>query len=552
MDGSLHEYPIEASLPSQIDHAVCLPGMRAPLEIHLPSAGAADLWGASGGDAEFAADVATPSPVPVTAAESLSEFASDAFWRHFSFVSRLGSGSFGDAYLVHHVSRPHVLLVVKIPRGLGERAAQSRVMLASEATRLRELFHPGIVQFHDFVSAPPPSTQAYLVMAYAEGGSLADWVRCREAAGQQGRLSDGEISRVIYGLLRALEYLHLKGVLHLDVKPGNVLLTASGDPLLADFGLARSAAVDGSEADTWGGTRPYMAPEVLARQPSYDGRADVWSAGVLLHWLITGTTKGVRADAAGPVWDLPPRPLLANSALWALLGRMLVVDGASRPSTAELLLTPEAAAVIELATVTVPLPGSEGAHPGPRRGTHAFLPLEALTERLTTCHARPGFARLVSPFDGGSYEAADVPAIPLRMRGRERCREAAVAAGGAAASVGESSPAPAFTPSIGETPVTALLDTDRVHIVSGAAGCGKTWMLRHIAHCHATGARYDSSDPTSFHEIKRVVLLRLRDLVPRGMCDWTTAAEGIARAIAQPEAYDIDPSLYDSKKRYLL
>ena len=573
--------------------------------------------------------------LPIADTGALPDFNGDPFLRQFRLVRRLGSGTFGEAYLVYNVGRPHVPLVLKIPCGVGEAAERNRAMLTAEAALLRELDHPSVVQFYDFAVAPPPSSQAYLVMEYAEGGSLRDWVRRRaqEAGGtRQQRLSDMEIARVIFCVIRALKFIHLAGVLHLDIKPDNVLLGGSGQPLLADFGLSR-AAVDCGAA---GGTRSYMAPEVLARNRSLDGRADVWSAGVLLHWLTVGTSEGVRAAEMGPSWALPLHHPTVHPALWALLARMLVVDPASRPSSRELMLTPEVAAVMYLAqepssagvtagiqdglqvdpahvpahpvnswtptvyddlpahryegpyvrtgvavatqgpsdSVSSPsLPGGglasvprdvphttmqpgnvserpdsrEGpltgtGHRGPLDPPHETPLLRAFSIALRARHTSPDFARFKS-LHGCSYDAVLVPAVPLRLRRRERPTTDATRMAVLQVANGSSE---LQTRSAGDSLFRVHVG---VNMVYGATGCGKTWLMRRIAHCHATGLSHCDSGIAALDQFQRVVFLQLCDLPSdSGLMRYgatCTVAEGIARAVA--EACDFATSRFDSE-----
>ena len=132
-------------------------------------------------------------------------------------------------------------------------------------------------------------------------------------------------------------------------RPENVLFGAYDNVLVADFGLSLD---DGGLAQVCHGSRRYMAPEVVQHQP-YDGRADVWSAGVLLHEMINGwRSPGVRAEDAlqsTGSWMPPARPHSADPVLWALLQRMMIVDPTARPDTLSLLQTPEASAVSALA-----------------------------------------------------------------------------------------------------------------------------------------------------------------------------------------------------------
>jgi serine/threonine protein kinase len=126
--------------------------------------------------------------------------------------------------------------------------------------------HPHLVTVHG--RGQTPSGHPYLVMPWYDGGSLADEVRCR------GLLPIADALRLGVKLAGALAHLHGHGVLHRDIKPANVLLTAAGEPVLADFGLA---ALPGEpQAPATSLTPLHAAPEVLRGEPSTPS-SDVWS-----------------------------------------------------------------------------------------------------------------------------------------------------------------------------------------------------------------------------------------------------------------------------------
>ena len=321
-----------------------------------------------------------------------------------------------------------------------------------------------------------------------------------------------------------------------------------------------------------GGTPPYMAPEVRARSPLVSLQADVWSAGVVAFEALTGSHNGVTADdvaAAGSAWTLPVLPEGTDADFAALLHMMLTVNPDVRPSSSDLLAHPSMVRQRVAEDMTRPAPGGDVTAPSaaalvdsrqPRidaqldahvaalftghpsanyRGdpTMQRLTADGLLKKLNDAHRSGTFASLASPFDDCMFEAPSLPPIPLRLR--QLRRTAPTARPGT----------DEFIPIGGETPLSVLLGEDRVHVVSGVAGSGKTWLTRHIAHCHATSRRYDENDPrsSSFSGVKRVIVLRMRDLLP---CDydgsrWPTLAHGIARFVSR--SYDIDVNEYDSE-----
>jgi serine/threonine-protein kinase len=151
-----------------------------------------------------------------------------------------------------------------------------------EARAAARLSHPDVVAVYD---QGTDNGRAFLVMEFVPGANLRQVVRDR------GKLSTGEAIAVMDHVLAALGAAHAAGLVHRDVKPENVLVTADGRVKVADFGLAR--AVSGSTVTTTGsvlmGTAAYLAPEQFEHGTA-DERSDVYSAGVVFFELLTGTT----------------------------------------------------------------------------------------------------------------------------------------------------------------------------------------------------------------------------------------------------------------------
>ena len=128
----------------------------------------------------------------------------------FSVVSVLGKGSFGAAVLVRPLTQPDNLLVLKIPT-----AIQARTILRSEAEILCSMSHPRVIGFRECIPVPGKDV-VLLLMEYAESGSLADFLSQRRQ--RREPLPARDSARIIHGILQALEYIHLKNILHLDIK----------------------------------------------------------------------------------------------------------------------------------------------------------------------------------------------------------------------------------------------------------------------------------------------------------------------------------------------
>jgi eukaryotic-like serine/threonine-protein kinase len=154
-----------------------------------------------------------------------------------------------------------------------------------EAQSAASLNHPSIVAVYDtgedmVGSLPVP----YIVMEFVDGRTLRDLLR------DDRRLLPERAAEITDGVLRALDYSHRNGIVHRDIKPGNVMLTRSGDVKVMDFGIARAVS-DGQLTMTQTaqviGTAQYLSPE-QARGERVDARSDLYSTGCLLYELLTG------------------------------------------------------------------------------------------------------------------------------------------------------------------------------------------------------------------------------------------------------------------------
>jgi len=147
-----------------------------------------------------------------------------------------------------------------------------------EAQAAGRLQHPGIVGVFEYGN---DAGMAFIVMEYVEGQEL----KAALAGGK--RFEVIEIFEVMKQLLTALDYSHKQGVVHRDIKPANVMLLPGPKVKIMDFGIARLQSSSLTQAGTVVGTPTHMSPEQLMGIPA-DGRADIWSSGVILYELLTG------------------------------------------------------------------------------------------------------------------------------------------------------------------------------------------------------------------------------------------------------------------------
>ena len=206
-------------------------------------------------------------------------------------------------------------------------ARETRHRVLREAQALARLRHPNVVIIHHIVDTaeyPHP----WLVMEFVAGGSLADRLA-------KGPLSVLEAVRIGRGVLSALRAAHSVGILHRDIKPGNVLLRADGSPVLTDFGIA--AVQDATALTISGslvGSPEYVAPERLRGQEG-NPASDLWSLAMMLYVAVEGRHPLRRATmlaTLAAVLDEPLPPPLHAGPLGPALVAMLTRDPGLRPN----------------------------------------------------------------------------------------------------------------------------------------------------------------------------------------------------------------------------
>lgn len=202
----------------------------------------------------------------------------DAFDGRFEVIELLGIGGMGEVYRVRDRRRDKEVALKVLTRALLHDAA-AIARFVKEVNHAMELTHPNIVRVHDVGDA---SGRPYLHMELVEGTTL----RARLA---RGAIPLPEALLIARGFLAGLAHAHERGVLHLDVKPENILLGKNGEVKLADLGLARGIGLDGMRSLLTGaGTPHYMAPEQVRTGGEIDARTDVFAAGVVLYEMLAG------------------------------------------------------------------------------------------------------------------------------------------------------------------------------------------------------------------------------------------------------------------------
>ena len=246
---------------------------------------------------------------------------------------RLGAGGFGVVWLAWDEKLEREVAVKVIPRERGEGERVER-----EARAAARLNHPGIVAIYELAS---DEHDVYLVSELVRGRTLAELTKA-------GAISDRDVARIGIALCEALEHAHARGVIHRDVKPGNVMVLAdpaagAGFAKLADFGVAHVATADAlTRTGDIVGTLAYMAPE-QAEGARVTSACDVYSLALTLYEAWTGTNPVRAAGPAATARRLGrPLPSLARARrdlplpLCDAIDDALDVDPALRPPPARL------------------------------------------------------------------------------------------------------------------------------------------------------------------------------------------------------------------------
>jgi eukaryotic-like serine/threonine-protein kinase len=229
----------------------------------------------------------------------------------YEILAFLGAGGMGEVWKARDTRLNRIVAVKRLTEQHSGRFEQ-------EARAIAALNHPHICQIYD-VGAD------YLVLEYLEGQTLADRIRSGGGPG----LPQEEVFRIARQIAEGLEEAHRAGILHRDLKPGNVMITGKGVAKLLDFGLARlvrgDAEVTQSQHGVVVGTAAYMSPEQAEGQP-VDVRSDVFSFGAVLYEMISGSrafggTTSLQTMSA-VVRDEPP-PLQTSPSLDRIVSRCL-------------------------------------------------------------------------------------------------------------------------------------------------------------------------------------------------------------------------------------
>ena len=218
----------------------------------------------------------------------------DQIVSHYRLTEKLGEGTYGEVWKGVHEDDPGFTVAVKLVSPHVREDPAFISALRKECRALDRLDHPSIVRFRELVVRD--GTVA-MVLELLEGRDL-------EAVLAEGPQPVDEVVRILEKSLAGLAYAHGSGVVHRDLKPGNIYRCDDGRVKLMDFGIARAA--DGTQATQTGtlkGTLDYMAPERFANQTS--AASDIYALGLVAWELLAGRRAAPEGDLAGKVgWHM--------------------------------------------------------------------------------------------------------------------------------------------------------------------------------------------------------------------------------------------------------
>ncbi len=227
----------------------------------------------------------------------------------YEVLAQLGQGAMGVVYRARDPQLERVVAIKTLRRDLGlppEQFTELKTRFYQEATAAGRLNHPNLVAIYDVVEV---EGVPHIVMEYLEGRTLAEIIT------REGPLPPRRAVDLITQICSALEYAHAHGVVHRDIKPGNILVNASGGAKLSDFGIARISGSHLTQTGVLVGTPAYMSPEQL-NGAMVDGRSDLFSLGVALYEALTGVNPFKADELAATLYRVvhaDPVPLQAKN-----------------------------------------------------------------------------------------------------------------------------------------------------------------------------------------------------------------------------------------------
>jgi serine/threonine protein kinase len=292
----------------------------------------------------------------------------------YELRERLGSGGMAEVWKAFDTQLQR-FVAIKLLHTKLQADANFTSRFQREAQVIASLHHPNIVQIHDFQveqGSEGENPIFYMVMAYIEGQTLADYIASTSARGKIP--TPVELVNLFTSISLAVDYAHQKGMIHRDIKPANILLdqrnrsrNPMGEPILTDFGLAKLLGVTGvTLTGTQMGTPLYTSPEQAQGYPGNE-RSDLYSLGVILYEMVTGVAP-FRGDTptavlAQHLFATPNPPVLFNPNIPPALSMVIMTALAKDPNARFPRAAAMTTAIAEALNVPVPESLAQSAFP---------------------------------------------------------------------------------------------------------------------------------------------------------------------------------------------